>query len=103
MFPAVICGAHFVFAGQQVRLPPTVQHERPFGQQRLLPQQRLVRLSQHFVPHSSCVVLQRLQVPRASFAQRQFRGQHLPGPQRARPCGQRGTHTPNEIVGPSRP
>ncbi len=91
-----------MLGGQQVRLPPTVQHARPFGQQRLLPQHRCVALLQHFVPHSSWFALQRLHRPVLGFAQRQFLGQHLPGPQRARPCGHVGWQAPKEI-GPERP
>lgn len=102
MLPAVICGAHFVFGGQQVRLPPTVQQSRPLRQQRLLAQQRSVALLQHFVPHSSWLVLQRLHNPVLGLAQRQFVGQHLPVPQRARPCGHLGRHTAAENM-PTRP
>ena len=30
LWPARICGAHFVLGGQQMRFPSTVQHARPF-------------------------------------------------------------------------
>jgi hypothetical protein len=81
--PRRIIGAHFVFGGQQVRSPSTVQHARPFWQQRFGPQHRLVRLSQHFVPHSSSVRPQRLQSPVLSLAQRHFGGQHFFRPHHA--------------------
>jgi len=81
--PRRIIGAHLVFGGQQVRSPSTVQHARPFWQQRFGPQQRLVRLSQHFVPHSSSVRPQRLQRPVLSLAQRHLGGQHFLRPHHA--------------------
>jgi hypothetical protein len=94
MLPGVICRVHFVFGGQQVRLPPTVQQARPLRQHSWLAQHRLVFLSQHFVPHSSWFALHRLHNPRAGLAQRQLVGQHFWGPQRARPCGHLSTQTP---------
>jgi hypothetical protein len=91
MFPRRIGTAHFVRGGQQTWLLSVTQQERFFGQQPALPQQRLVRLSQHLRSHSSSFGPQRLHSPVEGFTQRQFLGQHLSLPQRARPCGQRGT------------
>ena len=75
--PAAIWGAHFVLDGQQIRLPSTVQHGRPSLQHRSFPQQRDVFRSQHFFPHSSWSLRQRLQRRIFSLAQFHFGGQHL--------------------------
>ncbi len=93
MFPARIGTAHFVRGGQHTCAFSVTQQERFFGQQPALPQQRVVRLSQHLRSHSSSFGPQRSHSPVDGFTQRQFFGQHLSLPQRARPCGQRGTQT----------
>jgi hypothetical protein len=93
MFPRRIGTAHFCRGGQHTCFLPVTQHERFFGQQPAFPQQRVVRLSQHLRSHSSSNGSQRLQRPVEGFAQRQFFGQHVSLPQRARPSGQRGTQT----------
>ena len=71
--------AHFSPRGQQTCVLPLLQHERLFGQQPALPQQRVVRLSQHLRRHSSWLGAQRLQSPVEGFAHRQFFGQHFDG------------------------
>jgi hypothetical protein len=91
--PARIGTAHFCPGGQHVCVLPVLQQDRFFGQQPALPQHRVVRLSQHLRSHSSSFGPQRLHSPVDGFTQRQFFGQHLSLPQRARPCGQRGTQT----------
>ena len=93
MFPSRMGMAHFSPRGQQTCVLPLLQHERLFGQQPALPQQRVVRLSQHLRRHSSWLGAQRLQSPVEGFAQRQFFGQHFDGPHRARPWEQRFTQT----------
>jgi hypothetical protein len=98
MSPCWIGIAHFCPGGQHFCVFPVTQHERLFGQQPALPQQRVVALLQHFFSHSSSFGAHRLQRPVAGFAQRQFVGQHLLGPQRARPLGQRGSQTRSEPV-----
>ena len=93
MFPRRIGIAHFVRGGQHTCDPPgpepLTQHDRLFGQQPASPQQREVRRSQHFVPHSSSFCWQRLQRPVRSLAHRHLGGQHLSRPHHARPVGQR--------------
>jgi hypothetical protein len=93
MFPWRMGMAHFSPRGQQTCVLPLLQHERLFGQQPALPQQRVVRLSQHLRRHSSWFGAQRLQRPVEGLAQRQLVGQHFEGPHRARPCGQRFAQT----------
>jgi hypothetical protein len=72
---------------------PVGHEDALFGQQRLcvVSPQYSTRLLQHFLPHSSCCVPQRLQIPRSGFWQRQLSGQQL-APQRERPLGHFGVH-----------
>jgi len=98
MLPGRMGTAHFVRGGQQTCFLPVTQHDRFFGQQPALPQQRDVCLSQHLLPHSSSFGRQRLQSPVLGFRQCHFGGQHLPSPHRAWPEGQRFTHTLTELL-----
>jgi hypothetical protein len=84
MFPGRIGSAHFVPAAQQTCSGPFTQQERLLGQQPALPQQREVRRSQHFVPHSSWSRRQRLHSPVPSLMQCQRGGQHVLRPHQAR-------------------
>jgi hypothetical protein len=70
---------------------PVGHEDAFFGQQRLCDgsPQYDVRLSQHFLPHSSCPEAHRLQTPRSGSLQCQFRGQQA-GPHRLRPPGHLG-------------
>ena len=92
MSPGAISTAHFSPSGQHVCFPFDEQHERLFGQHPAVPQ-HCDELGQHFFPHSSWPGGHRLQSPVDAFAHRKPFGQHLPGPQRACPSGQRGSQT----------
>lgn len=98
MLPERIGIAHFVPAAQQTCSGPLTQHERLFGQQPAFPQQREVRRSQHFVPHSSSFRPQRLQRPVRSLAQRHRGGQQVLRPHHARFGGQRSSQVTVDAV-----
>jgi hypothetical protein len=102
MLPGRIGMAQVWPCGQQIAFLSVTQHERPLGQHDF-PQQRLVRRSQHFVPHSSSFFRHRLQSPVASLTHCHFGGQHLSLPHQAWPCGHRFVQTfcdpaPNRAV-----